>query len=85
MLTTIASGFSRASNSAETNRRFWADQWVRQFQTGLPNQGADTVLEGNVLQYDISGAAPRPVAHASCWNSIHPSGPHADPNTNLIP
>ncbi|EXI73660.1 MAG TPA: hypothetical protein PK440_12225 [Candidatus Accumulibacter phosphatis] len=61
------------------------DQWVRQFQTGLPNQGADTVLEGNVLQYDISGAAPRPVAHASCWNSIHPSGPHADPNTNLIP
>jgi hypothetical protein len=59
------------------------DQWVRKFQTGIP-QGEDTVLEGNVLQYDITGDAPRPVAHASCWNSIHPQGPEAASGTNLI-
>ncbi|MEF8755779.1 MAG: hypothetical protein V5B60_17935 [Accumulibacter sp.] len=60
------------------------DQWVREFQAGIPNQGGDTVIEGNVLVYDITGTAPRPVAHASCWNSINPQGPHADPGTNLI-
>ena len=61
------------------------DQWVRQYQTGI-DQGADTTVSGNVLQYDYTtGTVPRPVAHASCWHSINPTGPQADPNTNLIP
>jgi len=61
------------------------DQWVREYQPPVQNPGEDAVPGGNVLVYENTGTAPRPVAHASCWNSVNPNGPFADSGTNLIP
>ncbi|EXI89278.1 MAG: hypothetical protein AW11_01601 [Candidatus Accumulibacter regalis] len=52
------------------------DQWVRSFQPAGPN---DNPPAGNYLQF-VDG---KPVATASCWNSVHPGGPFAD-GQNLI-
>lgn len=53
------------------------DQWVRQYEVGGSDPGSPP---GNYLRR-IDG---KPVAGASCWNSINP-GELADPGTNLIP
>ncbi|MCM8611837.1 hypothetical protein [Accumulibacter sp.] len=61
------------------------DDWVREYQPAVNNGGGpDDVIEGNVLVYENTGTAPRPVAHASCWNSINSGVPYANPDTNLI-
>ncbi|WP_374683155.1 hypothetical protein [Accumulibacter sp.] len=51
-----------------------ADQWVRSVDAASPGHPA-----GNYLQF-VDG---KPVATASCWNSVHPGGPFAD-GQNLI-
>lgn len=53
------------------------DQWVRHFQAAGPG---GTPPAGNYLEF-VDG---KPVATASCWNSVHPSGPFAN-GDNLIP
>lgn len=60
------------------------DEWVREYKPANPNVFPDGTPEGNYLVYDNTGVQPRPVAHASCWNSVNPNGPYADPKTNLI-
>ncbi len=48
------------------------DKWVRSFQSDP--------VPGNYLEF-VDG---KPVATASCWNSVHPAGPRADEGSNLI-
>jgi len=54
-----------------------SDQWVRKFQATDQNGNA---APGNYLQF-VDG---KPVATASCWNSVHP-GANVPSDTNLIP
>lgn len=55
------------------------DQWVREFRTTGSTPAPDP---GNYLVYDQTTG--NPVAYASCWNSVHASGPAAESGTNLI-
>lgn len=60
------------------------DEWIRRFDAGRPSGPVDPgKTAGNYLVFD--DVTNKPVAYASCWNSIHPTGPLADPTTNLIP
>jgi len=54
------------------------DGWVRRQST---NSEGTTVYIAEPNDPITDG---RFVAGASCWNSVHPGGPAADPNTNLI-
>ncbi len=53
------------------------DEWVRRQSIASDNTTIIYIAEPN----QIDG---RFVAGASCWNSVHPSGPAANPMTNLI-